>query len=378
VKVDPERGPLITWAFEQYATGNWSQHQLLDALTAKGLTTVPTRAWPAHPLHLSHLQRILKNPYYMGIVTYRGEQYPDIHEPLVSPETFAKVQQQIAANYTAGERTREHPHFLKGTVFCDQCGARMCITKANGHGGTYFYFFCLGKQRLRRCQQKYLRVEEIEELVARQYGKISFTAERAGIITSELEAYLSNRQAKREKEAARQERRLARLKADSLKLLQRSYRDLIPEEVFIKEQTRINREIAVADAAINQARASVDSIARVGQRAATLLANCEDAYRVAPDKIKRQWNQAFFARVLIGAGGKARIELAQPIAEMLKFDFARQGEAARDEAEIEALAAQVDAIFQDADEPALISLGAGSSKNYLVGATGIEPVTSRV
>ncbi|MGW7530865.1 NYN domain-containing protein [Amycolatopsis sp. NPDC054798] len=38
VEVDPVRGPLVSWAFEEYAGGEWSVIRLLDALDAKGMT----------------------------------------------------------------------------------------------------------------------------------------------------------------------------------------------------------------------------------------------------------------------------------------------------------------------------------------------------
>ena len=41
-------------------------------------------------LAISHIQRLLRHPYYMGIVRYRGVLYPGKHEPLVTPETWQK------------------------------------------------------------------------------------------------------------------------------------------------------------------------------------------------------------------------------------------------------------------------------------------------
>ena len=38
------------------------------------------------------LDRVLTNPYYRGIVTYKGVQYDGRHERLVSDETWLKVQ----------------------------------------------------------------------------------------------------------------------------------------------------------------------------------------------------------------------------------------------------------------------------------------------
>lgn len=36
VVVDPERGPLITWAYQTYATGQWTLTRLLDELLPRG------------------------------------------------------------------------------------------------------------------------------------------------------------------------------------------------------------------------------------------------------------------------------------------------------------------------------------------------------
>ncbi|MFT8395035.1 hypothetical protein [Propionibacterium sp.] len=54
VEVDPERAPLILWAFETYAEGETSVAALLRDLTTRGLTTVPS---PKRPRSLSAKQR---------------------------------------------------------------------------------------------------------------------------------------------------------------------------------------------------------------------------------------------------------------------------------------------------------------------------------
>ncbi len=50
VEVDPERAPLIRFAFERYATGETSVAALLRELTARGLLTVPSPKRPSKPL----------------------------------------------------------------------------------------------------------------------------------------------------------------------------------------------------------------------------------------------------------------------------------------------------------------------------------------
>ena len=167
VIVDEERAPLITWAFEEYATGKWSLNPLLEELTARGLRTRPTATRSAKPLHLSLLQRILTKPYYKGIVTFQGVDYAGKHEPLVSSEVFEKVQEVLALHNLAGERHWRHEHYLKGTIYCAKCGGRLSLTHATGRrGGKYVYFFCLGRRRNGdACWQKALQVDLVEQLV---------------------------------------------------------------------------------------------------------------------------------------------------------------------------------------------------------------------
>lgn len=46
VELDPERAPLVEWAFKAYASGNWTVSQLHDELTSRGLKSRPPRNVP--------------------------------------------------------------------------------------------------------------------------------------------------------------------------------------------------------------------------------------------------------------------------------------------------------------------------------------------
>ncbi len=135
VQIDPERGPLICWAVQAYASGNWTISQLHHELIARGLTSLPTPKRPAKPMSLSSLHRMLGNPYYKGDVIYRGVKYAGSHEPLVPPEVWYQVQYVLTAHNTAGDRTQRHDHYLKGTLYCGSCGSRLLISNAKSRNG---------------------------------------------------------------------------------------------------------------------------------------------------------------------------------------------------------------------------------------------------
>jgi hypothetical protein len=124
-------------AFKEYATGNWTLSSLSAHLADLGLTMPSRRKLPAKPIDKKILHTILINPYYKGIVTYNGVQYPSKHEPVIDEKTWDKVQ-EILHSHLNGERTRIHEHYLKSTVYCGKCGARLIIHKAKSRSGNKY------------------------------------------------------------------------------------------------------------------------------------------------------------------------------------------------------------------------------------------------
>jgi len=164
VTVDPERAPYVKLAFRLYATGEFSLQRLADDLRDRGLRTRPTARWAAGPVSTSKLQSMLRDRYYLGVVTYAGVDYPGRHEPLIERGEFEAVQHVLDAHATAGERMRRHHHYLKGTLWCALCHARgtesrMILQRTVGrHGGEYYYFFCIARQK-GLCDGSYIPVE---------------------------------------------------------------------------------------------------------------------------------------------------------------------------------------------------------------------------
>jgi hypothetical protein len=110
------------------------------------------------------VNNMLRNRYYLGMVSYEGVLYPGRHEPLVDEATFEAVQAIMVARKNSGEKPQKRPHHLKGRLFCGYCGQRLGISFSRGHQGTvYPYFYCLGRQKRKNaCPQGFVPVEVIE------------------------------------------------------------------------------------------------------------------------------------------------------------------------------------------------------------------------
>lgn len=174
--IDEERAPLIRWAFEAYATGNWSLKTLTAELNRRGLTTLATANTASNPVQVRTVHGILTNPFYTGVITYQGTSYPGQHTGLVDPAVFETVQ-TVLRGKLAGERVITHDHYLKSTLFCGQCGFRMIVqVTTNRHGTTYPYYACLGRHSKRtKCTLRSIQIDHVEDLITDLYERIALT-----------------------------------------------------------------------------------------------------------------------------------------------------------------------------------------------------------
>jgi site-specific DNA recombinase len=296
--------------------------QLLDIVTEKGLRTKETAKYPGHSLGLNTLYTILKNPYYIGVVTYRGVQYEGNHEPLVTPDVWLRVQDVLAAHDKAGEKVRRHPHYLKGSIFCAKCGSRLCFSRSRGNGGSYDYFFCLGKSRYRfDCDMKYVAVDDVEAAVEALYEQLQLRPERVAAIKKTVGAEMAVETKAAEQDARRYRATIARVETDREKLLHAHYAGAVPVDLLKAEMDRFTRERAEAETQLALCETRYQEVRRVLDRALKLAGSCSAQYREAPSAIRRQLNQGFFKAIYIGDEGRVdRVELTDVFAALLAHD----------------------------------------------------------
>ena len=166
-------------AFETFATGEYSITTLRDMLEEAGLRTRPTKTRPAKPLSRNGLYRMLRDDYYIGVVTRASVKRKGRHEAIIDRRTFEQVQRLLAAHRLSGDRTKKHFHHLKGSIYCGHCGRRMVYGRHRGNGGVYEYFSCLSHQSRRTtCGARHLAVDAVETAVEDYYRQIQLTLEQ--------------------------------------------------------------------------------------------------------------------------------------------------------------------------------------------------------
>ena len=364
VEVDSERAPLIRWAFETYAKGETSVTGLLRDLTARGLTTVPSPKRPSKPLGKNTLYKLLTNPYYAGVIRYKGGLYPGAHDPIVEPALFDTVQSLLKARTAKMTRHVQHAHHRTGLLHCGTCGSRMLLDFAtNPKGTTYAYFVCSGRASKRTaCTRRAVPVAVAERLVADSYASITINDATYRDLAAQVDAAFDKRMAGRDREIAGLMANRARLESESDKLLAAHFADAIDLPTLKRHQDRIragladvNRKLAEHDEHHTGGRAFLHDSLR-------LLTDAHHAYARSGDADRRLANQAFYTRLDITDDEQLRPRLAEPFATIIRE--------AHSDGDDEGKGAE-----HEDDEPTHVAC---SRKTLWVDPAGLEPTTDAV
>ena len=354
IEVDEERSPHVCWAFEAYSTGEWSLSRLTDELTERGMRFRPLGKGRGNkPLSRSQVHRMLRNPYYVGIVTFEGVQFAGRHDPLISLELFDQVQRVLDDKRLAGERPIRHTHYLKGTLFCGLCGSRLGISHNKGNGGSYAYFYCLNRQRTRNCQLPWIPMDAAETLVEDYWRQIRPSEKKRERTRQQIVHHIGVIRQLSQKELGRQQQRLVRLEREEKKLLQAHYAEAISLELLQSEQRRIATERQQAKNLLSVTQLQFDDIEAEVDDILGTLDNGHALYLSFGPRQRRTMNRSVFERLWITPG--------EVVAANLMPGFAHAAQDHLDE--------------RLADEEAIIR--SAGLNNFGAGQTDISPVYNR-
>ena len=361
VERDPERADHIQWAFQAYATGEWSVRGLADELYERGLRTRSYKGQRPRKVSPAALHEVLRDAYYIGVVEYKGVRYEGEHLKLVTPELFEQVQQALAAHSLGGNRQWKHDHYLKGTLYCGLCEKRLQFTKCRGKGGQYDYYVCGCRHRGEGCTLPYLAVSRIERYITAHYQRqVRFDAERVAELESKLTKYFRYLTGHREREAARARKKVERIEGKRRQLVSDHLArpKAIPLDVLEEKQEELDATLIAARQQLAQAEAEIDKGIEGLQLARQLLADAPATYERVDEQTRRRFNQAFFTKLYVLPDGIKGAELTDEYAALLADDLAKR---------LEKLPARPGPHF-----------ARGSSKHVLVELAGLEPATSWV
>jgi site-specific DNA recombinase len=188
IVVDRKRALIVKDLFERFATG---KYRLIDAahfLAQNGITSKTGK------MLRDRTPWILSNPFYYGHFRYAGEIHEGTHEPLISKKLFDQVQAVLKERshiHKWSDKRHEKP--FCGLFRCGFCG--MMITgeqktkyyKGTNRTVTYTYYRCTKKSKLKKCNQPFIRQEDLDQQLSDMIKAVSLRTDWAEKMLQKVE-----------------------------------------------------------------------------------------------------------------------------------------------------------------------------------------------
>lgn len=160
---DPERAEYAVRAFNLFVYENLSASSINNILYEEGLRNPDGNKYAD-----STIQRMFKNPMYVGDYIYQRKLYPNgKHEPLINRKLFQLAQNKLnSANDTTRQHDVEFPYI--GLFKCGVCGCSYTAErKVKPSGKEYIYYHCTGKGKVKTCKKaSYINETKIDKFIA--------------------------------------------------------------------------------------------------------------------------------------------------------------------------------------------------------------------
>ncbi len=280
------------------------------------------------------------------------------------------------------------PGAVQGTVTCGSCGSRLCITRTvNRHGAVYLYYFCIGRQKKRSdCDQPVVATSKVETLVEDAWSQIAIDPEYGALLQEMVQKELDALQAKNAKTERSAKKQLDNKREQRRKLLEAYYAGALTLELFKAEQEELTSAIEAQERRLVQAHAHAADFERMLKKTLEFLYRPQEAYLAAPEKLRRQLNQAVWEQievhVLPTKEHTVTARVQEPFATLLKPDLLEPTDEAVGEFQRQGWSdgrpkwLEGDLVARQQKDPRreTASVGVGLRQSHLAPPTGFEPV----
>jgi DNA invertase Pin-like site-specific DNA recombinase len=164
IVVDKTKAKYVQRAYSLYLTGSYGFRDIARILYEEGLRTASGRK-----VLISHIQRILNNPFYSGIMVRDGKYYNGNHKLIISKSDFDKAQELLADRSRPRLKKLFFP--LRGFMKCEVCGCALTASLKKGH----HYYYCTNRKEKCDEHKTYMREVYLYDKFADILDNIAFS-----------------------------------------------------------------------------------------------------------------------------------------------------------------------------------------------------------
>jgi len=169
LEVDPQTAPIVTKAFDLYATGNHSLESIRNMLHDSGL-----RGKRGNKLSIAGIHKMLNNSLYYGIFKWKERSYQGKHKPLISKTTFDDIQMVF--------KRQGHPYVVTKKNFAFnalmRCGSCDCTVLGEEKKKKYIYYHCAFSKG-RHENAPYIPENRLASLFEEPVARVTISEEKA-------------------------------------------------------------------------------------------------------------------------------------------------------------------------------------------------------
>lgn len=262
----PEISRLMLKAFRFYLNPGESLLSTARYMAKLGIVTRQGK-----PYAKSHLQRILMNPFYIGINRFNGKDYPGAQETFIPKQLFKRVQEKLHGGRPRAYNKHQSP--LQGVIRCEDCGSIVTWQLQKGH----YYGVC--RRLTDACKQgKMLREDYVEQMIVDELKRLVCPSpEIIDWVANAMREQYKDRIAERERMASTLQAQLTRIGAMDETL----YDDKLAGEIskeryeekhaqFMAQKADLESQLANIDASMAERLEQRLVILELSQKAADL------------------------------------------------------------------------------------------------------------
>lgn len=272
--LDYDTAPLVKRIFELYLEPGQTLATIQQEMRVMGLTTKKGR-----PFSKSKVQKILMNPFYIGINRFNGKDYPGMQQPLITKELFDRVQNKM--HRKTASRYRQHNPLMKSLIQCADCGGIVTWQLQKGR----YYGTCQRKSDACK-NRKLLREDRIEEDITKMLENLVCPSE-------EIIEWVADALKQRHAETVQKDHllkasiqeQIARIRRMDANLYDDKIAGEIPPELYKEKHAALQEELSALEFKLSSVD---DSIGQLLEKKLVLMELTQKAADIYPKRTTEQ------------------------------------------------------------------------------------------
>ncbi|MCL4518458.1 MAG: recombinase family protein [Thaumarchaeota archaeon] len=284
--LDPARFPIVRKMWDLLLEGYAPKRIHHIASNELGLRRRTRSERVSKMMSLSSIYRIFTNPFYYGVIQYKGSLHQGKHQAMITEEEYWKAQELLGNK--GKPRPKSHKFAFTGLMKCGECGCGITAEeRVNRYGSHYTYYHCTKKKPDFKCSQEYIQEKDLEVQMLDYLDRIQVSKEFLDFALN----YLEKEQAVSQEIESANEKSLEKALNDCERKLgnlnEMRLRELIDDEEYLKEKRKLTDEKAHLEVSIKKIKGGTGGAIASATRVFTFAYEAKERFLKSSLELKK-------------------------------------------------------------------------------------------